>query len=127
MTAIFGSHKRFPEANVNHLRPRVSYSFILLAAAAVLLLSSPLSAQDANALFVTKCAACHGKDAVGQTPMGLKLKVRDLHSPEVQKETDAALRQVIAKGKAKMPGYEAKFSKEQIDGLVAYVRGLAKK
>jgi len=112
---------------VKHQRPRIAYSFMLLAVAAVLLLSSPLSAQDGGALYATKCAACHGKDAVGQTPMGLKLKVRDLHSAEVQKETDASLRQIITKGKAKMPAFEAKFSKEQIDSLVAYVRGLAPK
>jgi mono/diheme cytochrome c family protein len=100
---------------------------LFLAISAFLLASVPLSAQEATALYVTKCAACHGKDALGQTPMGLKLKVRDLHSPEVQKETDAALRQIITKGKAKMPAFETKFSKEQIDGLVAYVRSLAAK
>lgn len=113
---------------MDHKNSRISHTFIFLAVSAFLLLSSsPLSAQDAGALFTTKCAACHGKDAAGKTPMGLKLKARDLNSPEVQKATDAELRLIIAKGKAKMPAYEAKFTKEQIDGLVAYVRDLAKK
>lgn len=112
---------------MDHQHPRISYCFILFAVSAFLLISSPLAAQDAATLFTTKCAACHGKDALGKTPMGTKLKVRDLHSPEVQKETDAELRTIIAKGKAKMPGYAAKFSKEQIDGLVAYVRALGPK
>ena len=34
---------------------------------------------------------------------------------------------IIAKGKDKMPAYDAKLSKEQIDKLVAYIRDLAKK
>ncbi len=112
---------------MNRHRSRILNFFNLLAVSVFLLLSVSLSAQEASALYATKCAACHGKDALGQTPMGLKLKVRDLHSQEVQKETDAALRQIITKGKAKMPAFEAKFNKKQIDGLVAYVRSLAVK
>lgn len=101
---------------------------LLAIVPAFLLLCAPtVSAQDATALFTSKCAACHGKDAVGKTPMGLKLNLRDLHSAEVQKHSDAEFKQIITKGKAKMPGYETKLSKEQIDTLVAYVRNLAKK
>ena len=112
---------------MNSRYPRITYSLFILALSGFLLQPASLSAQDASTLFATKCAACHGKDALGKTPMGTKLKVKDLHSPEVQKETDAEIRTIIAKGKAKMPAYEAKFSKEQIDGLVAYVRALGPK
>ena len=84
-------------------------------------------AQKGAELFKAKCALCHGQDATGNTTIGAKLKAHDLHAPEVQKQTDAELRQVIAEGKNKMPAYEKKLAKDQIDSLVAYVRELAKK
>ena len=94
----------------------------------LLLLGLPAgAAETAETLFKGKCAMCHGPDGSGKTLMGEKLKIPDLHSAEVQKKTDADLKAVIAKGKDKMPAYEAKLSKEQIDQLVVYIRDLAKK
>jgi mono/diheme cytochrome c family protein len=91
------------------------------------LLGFPARAQETGeSLFKGKCAMCHGSDASGKTVMGEKLKVPDLHSEQVQKKNDAELRGVIGKGKDKMPAYESKLSKEQIDKLVAYIRELAK-
>jgi len=55
------------------------------------------------------------------------LKIRDLHSEEVQKQTDADLNQTITKGKNKMPAFEGKLKKEEIEQLVAYIRELGKK
>ncbi len=91
------------------------------------LLGFPARAQETGeSLFKGKCAMCHGPDASGKTVMGEKLKVADLHSEQVQKKSDAELRGIIGKGKDKMPAYESKLSKEQIDKLVAYIRELAK-
>ena len=91
------------------------------------LLGLPARTQETGeSSFKGKCAMCHGPDASGKTVMGEKLKVPDLHSEQVQKKSDAALKAIIGKGKAKMPAYESKLSKEQIDQLVAYIRGLAK-
>jgi mono/diheme cytochrome c family protein len=91
------------------------------------LLGLPARAQETGErLFKGKCAMCHGPDASGKTVMGEKLKVPDLHSEQVQKKNDAELRAIISKGKDKMPAYENKLSKEQIDKLVAYIRELAK-
>ena len=81
-------------------------------------------AQD---LFKAKCAACHGADASGNTPMGKKLNIRDLHSAEVQSQTDAQLSDIISKGKGKMPAYEKSLTAEQISQLVAFIRELNKK
>ena len=102
----------------------------LLAALAILAVavwSTPLAAQDAPTLFKTKCAMCHGQDGKGETPMGKKLNIRDLSSPEVQKQTDAELNTIIAKGKGKMAPFGAKLTTEQIGQLVAHIRGLCKK
>jgi mono/diheme cytochrome c family protein len=70
---------------------------------------------------------CHGPDGTGKTMMGEKLKIPDLQSAEVQKKTDDDLKTIIIKGKNKMPAYETKLNKEQIEKLVAHIRDLAKK
>ena len=84
-------------------------------------------ANDGAETFKAKCAMCHGPDGTGKTTMGEKLKIRDLTSADVQKQTDAGLVQIVTKGKDKMPAYEGKLTKEQIDQVVAHVRELGKK
>jgi mono/diheme cytochrome c family protein len=85
------------------------------------------SASEGAALYKTKCAMCHGADGSGKTPAGLKLKVRDLQSPEVQKQSDADLAAGIGKGKGKMPPFGKTLSEDQIKSLVAQIRELGKK
>ena len=53
---------------------------------------------DAAALYKSKCAVCHGADGTGDTPMGKKLGVKSLKSPEVQKESDSDLKASISNG-----------------------------
>jgi cytochrome c6 len=81
---------------------------------------------DDAADYKAKCATCHGPDGKGDTAMGKTMKVKDLGSAEVQKQSDADVATIIEKGKKPMPGYEGKLTKEQIDGLVKYVRSLKK-
>jgi mono/diheme cytochrome c family protein len=98
------------------------------AMGAVLLLGLPARAQEPpERLFKGKCAMCHGPDGAGKTMMGEKLKIPDLRSADVQKKSDADLKALIAKGKDKMPAYETKLSKEQIDSMVVFIRDLARK
>ncbi len=98
------------------------------AAGLMLLFSTSVRAQETGeSLYKAKCAMCHGQDGAGKTPMGQALKIPDLHSEDVQKLSDEQLTEIIAKGKNKMPAYEAKLSKEQITKLVGFVRDLAKK
>ncbi len=100
---------------------------LALLAALLFLIPTLCLAQDGAATFKAKCAMCHGPDGDGKTAMGQKLNIRDLHSPEVQKQTDAELAQIVTKGKNKMPAYEGKLTKEQVDQVVAFVRELGKK
>jgi mono/diheme cytochrome c family protein len=90
--------------------------------------AASVMAQNASAkdLFVSKCAMCHGPDGSAQTTMGKNLKIRDFHSADVQKQSDADLKTVITKGKGKMPAFEGKLTGEQIDQLVGYLRGIGK-
>ena len=98
--------------------------------AALVVLSFPVHsrAQDAGAtLYKTKCAACHGPDGKGETAIGKANKLRDLGSPDVQKQTDDELTAMITNGKGKMPAYGKSLKPEQIKELVTYIRSLAKK
>lgn len=94
-------------------------AFVLVAGVAL-----PAQAEDAAALYKSKCASCHGADGKGETAIGKKMGVRDFHSPEVAKMKDAELIEVTTKGKAKMPAYGNKLTAEQIADLVKYVRSL---
>jgi cytochrome c6 len=98
----------------------------LLALAIMFVFGTSVRADGAGD-FKAKCAACHGADGTGSTATGKALKVRDLASPDVQSQTDAQLADIITNGKNKMPAYKGKLTDDQIKGLVAYIRGLAKK
>ncbi len=82
--------------------------------------------EDAAAVFKTKCAMCHGPDASGNTAMGKKFNIKDLHAPEVQKKTDAELKTLITKGQNKMPAFEGKLTAAEIAQLADYVHKLKK-
>lgn len=105
-------------------------SILVALTVGFMLASASSAAQNTPAegvtLFKAKCAMCHGPDGAGKTPMGQKLKVRDLRSPEVQRQPDADLSQVIAQGKGKMPAGKT-LTAGQIKLLVAYIRELGKK
>jgi len=77
--------------------------------------------------FKTKCAPCHGPDGSGSTAMGQRLKIRDLRSPDVQKQSDDELASIITNGKPPMPAYGKTLSPSDIHQLVAYIRSIATK
>ena len=82
---------------------------------------------DAANIFKTNCVLCHGANGSGATTAGKALKAKDLRSPEVQKQTNAALIKVINEGKGKMPAFADRIEADDMKKLVAYVRQLAKK
>lgn len=85
---------------------------------------SPVAFADGAAIFKTKCQVCHGPDGSGQTPIGKNLKLADLHSPEVQKMSDAELTKLLTDGKGKMPA--SKLSPDDIKAVIAFLRTLKK-
>lgn len=99
---------------------------ILLAGGLIAVCSSTAVAQDAAATYKAKCTMCHGPDGKGSA-VGAKMGTHDFTSDDVQKQSDAQLTAVITKGKGKMPAYDGKLKDTEITGLVAYIRGLAKK
>jgi cytochrome c6 len=82
---------------------------------------------DAAKTFKTNCVQCHAENGSGETSSGKALKAKDLRSDEVQKQSDAELSEIIAKGKGKMPAFGAKIKADDMKNLVAYIRELAKK
>jgi mono/diheme cytochrome c family protein len=90
----------------------------------IITLVAPTLFADGAATFKSKCAMCHGPDGTGQTSMGKTLKLRDLGSADVQKQTDADLTKIINDGKGKMPAYKTKLSADDIKAVVAFVRTL---
>lgn len=82
---------------------------------------------DGAATYKAKCALCHGANGGGDTPTGKSMKVRDLRSAEVQKQTDVELTKVISGGKGKMPAYGKQLSTAEIEAVIAFVRTLKAK
>jgi mono/diheme cytochrome c family protein len=99
----------------------------LLALALTLVFSTYTLADAGGDLYKTKgCAACHGATGAGDTTMGKNLKLRDLGSADVQKQSDDELTTIITKGKGKMPIYSGKLTREQVGDVVKFIRSLKK-
>lgn len=97
-----------------------------LAFLLVSLIATAARADSAEATYKAKCQMCHGPDGKGETPTGKAMKVKNFGGEDVQKMSDADLAGTISNGKGKMPPYKT-LTPEQVKGLVAYIRGLAKK
>ena len=88
---------------------------------------------DGQKLFQTRCFVCHGRDGKGDGPSasGLAEKPQDLTDASWQRTTsDDRIRSVIrgggaAIGKSGAMPPNPDLTPEQIQGLVAFVRGLA--
>ena len=100
-----------------------AYRLFIAAVFTASIFSSPALAAGEET-YIAKCAACHGKDGSGATPMGKKFKLRDLRSAEVQQQSDDQFQNVIAKGKPPMPAFTKTLNAAKIQELVAYIRSM---
>ncbi len=96
--------------------------YVLVFAVLCLMVVPPVSAQSGADLFKQKCAMCHGPDGKGQTPMGKNFKLRALSSADVQGQSDAVMKDIVLKGKGKMPAQ--KVTDAQAADLVKFIRTL---
>ena len=76
----------------------------------------------ANAVYVTNCAKCHGKNAEGR-----RLRGPSLTSAKVAAASEDELRNIITDGKSHMPKYKGKLTSDEIDTLVQQIKALNKK
>ena len=100
--------------------------FLALIAVLAVAVALPMFAADADgaALYKAKCAMCHGPDGAGQTATGKSMKVRDLRSADVQKQTEKEMTTIVTDGKAKMPAYKGKLSDAEIAAVVKFIKTL---
>ena len=86
--------------------------------------------QQGRDSFLTRCAACHGIDGRGKTPMGVNLypRVPDLREDTTQNLTDGELHYIIANGVqlTGMPGWGNPQAESSGDiwKFVLYIRSL---
>ncbi len=82
-----------------------------------------------------KCAACHGNDGKGDTEKGKKMGIHDYTAAAWQSDmTDAKMKEAIQNGvkrerngkKQEMDPFKDKLKPDEVDALVALVRGLKK-
>jgi mono/diheme cytochrome c family protein len=101
---------------------------LCLVLAGILALPTTTQAQsDAAKIYKANCVLCHSADGSGDSPSGKAMHAKDLRSDEVQKQSDAELAEVIAKGRGKMPAFGAKIKPDDVTKLVAYIRSLPPK
>lgn len=103
--------------------------FVMAVLSATPLGSSPT--DEGEHLFKSSCSICHAADGSGNTGIGKMYKISDLRSAEVQKLSDAQLREIVTNGKTdgnkKMLPFKEKLTPVQIREVVAYLRELAKR
>jgi cytochrome c6 len=94
----------------------------IVVALAVLFAATAASAQGAAPaeIFAKRCAACHGKEGKGDTPMAQKLGAKDISA---LKASEAEIVEVIANGKGKMTSFKGKMTDEEIKSVAKFVKG----
>jgi mono/diheme cytochrome c family protein len=104
------------------LKPtRLSICFLLFAFTAAGAQSSGKTLAE-NPVFEKNCAKCHGKTAEGRHFGG-----PSLFSAEATAMSPDDLRNIITNGKHRMPKYAGKLTPEEIDTLVAQIKGASPK
>jgi cytochrome c6 len=81
----------------------------------------PADAAAGEETYKSNCVVCHAADGTGSAT-GKALMAPDLNSDAVQKMTVAEMEAQVSDGKNNMPPFKSTLSKEQIQGVVAYVR-----
>lgn len=117
------------------LKGVVVYSAILLLAVSLLTViargelqrKSSRAAEGVTELFNRNCARCHGGDGRGETPLGRLYKSPDFTDPQWWEKNSSisnptTLRSIVARGKAGMPAFGKKLTKNEIRLLVNHVR-----
>jgi len=112
---------------MNRITWRGALIVVIATAGMIFLLAPQCARADGESVYKAKCAMCHAADGSGSTAIGKAMKLRDLRSEDVQKQTDEQLIDITANGKAKMPAYKGKLTDEEIKQVVAFIRELAKK
>lgn len=106
---------------------KLTILIITIAVALFILIPSLSWADDGATIYKTKCAACHGADAMGKP----EAKIPSLVADDAKKMSDADLMGAIANGgknKKATHAFEQKgMTPDQIKMVVSYIRDMQKK
>ncbi len=113
---------------MKHVRKAQSLGLAMCALGMVVGLSSLAwcAGGAGESTFKAKCVLCHGEDGTGNTTLGKQLQAANLHSPDVQKKSNAELRKVVHDGQTNMPAFADQLSDEEIAQVIQYVRTFGK-
>jgi cytochrome c6 len=92
-----------------------------MAAGPLAMAQTTATTETAASAYKANCVICHADDGSG-TPLGIRLKAKDLRNKEVQEKPSSELAQTIRAGKGNMPAFGTRMDSEQIDKLIEYVR-----
>jgi cytochrome c5 len=91
--------------------------------------TSPEQLAKAKKVYNLDCALCHGETGDGKTDIAkdMQLTLDDWTDPKtLATQSDAALIDIIRKGKGKMPPEDTgRATNDEVKGLVLYIRKLA--
>jgi len=94
----------------------------------------PAHAQEARQLYEKSCLNCHGPSGKGDGPAGKMLKPPPAElAVAIKGKADADIAKVIKEGgkalgkSALMPAFGSKLTDDQIQSVVAYVKGFGAK
>lgn len=120
----------------NILRQSAFFAFFIVCVSAWFYLELSLKAKtekfspaafDAAQIFKENCAKCHGKDGRAKSLHAKFVGARNLTDADWQAEvSDERIFNSITNGRKKMPAFGKKLSADEINSLVAFIRGLKK-
>ncbi len=86
---------------------------------------SPESLAQGEYLYQINCLVCHGKEGLGDGPVGQKFVTKspvDLHEDYTQDQADGQLFFTLTRGRALMPFYRDALSVEERWHVINYVK-----
>ena len=76
-------------------------------------------------VYAKNCASCHGTDGKGNTKVEKMLKARIPPLANAATKADAGLLKLVSEGKKPMPAFATRLSKDELEAVVHFVKGLA--
>lgn len=87
---------------------------------------SAFAQQKGKAVYMAKCASCHGANGTAPAGIAKAMHVKAANDPSVKSSSEAQMIEITRKGAGKMPGYAGKLTDAEIKDSVAYFRFLGK-
>jgi mono/diheme cytochrome c family protein len=89
--------------------------------------SAARAQSEGEKIYKAKCMGCHAADGSADTKAGKNTGAHDFRLPDLEKESDPSLIEIVTKGRKKMPKFEEKLKGKEIKEVIEYVRGFYKK